>query len=959
MALRVRDRVLEVTTTTGTGGITLAGSITGFQSFASGVGNGNTTYYAIVHHDLQNYAQWEVGQGTLSGSSLSRDTVLDSSDGPGNKVNLSAGVKNVFVTVPGEQILMKDVQGRVFIGSGVINPTQDNMLYVDGDIKASGINVESGVIIQQSPTPSPSDNKLYNLGGTLYWGDNALSSGGELFNISASSGTADLSGDVLGINAGSGIFFNGGENVNISMSDLGNGSGQLTFDVPNASTDFLITAESGLNSISILQGSGISFVGENGIGVTLTDRTSPSGSGLPVLGGSGVITITGPDLSLFVQSAGSGIIIDGAGTVHATSGSVDASGIVQLTNTISDDATKALTPKAVNDAGYLSSFPITASEGLGHFDVTTVSGVASGILFKSGSNTTVTLSRAASGSGVITIDSTDTTFTVASGLVMDGDNVIRHEDTSTQASVNNTGNTFIQDVTLDEYGHITALNSASATGIGTRFMLGASDGLGNIQLEDGSGIYIVGGTNIDVTLSNADGGSGVITIDAPTAVGVSLVGSPTAASGGIAFFNGPTSIAYDSDITWDSGNLELGVSGSIRLDQITAPLSATQDRLYNIGGNLTWNGNNLLGGSTGGAPTTQGSPTPGGSGVAFYTGTNTLGYDTGFTWDSGNNRLGINADGGDPHSTLHSYGSFATKVTPVGDSYSADDEHVILFENDNFVGTGTITLPASTTCTGRIYHIKNASTSPSGVLVQCSGAETFDGIDKREPLWVKGDVLSIVAGSGQWEVLNRDYTPLAAELLVSESGFRIPWRTSSVMGWGEVGYATASGMIETRTHDENGNVLWAGNHAEASSGAIEDGYKVRGFKILRDGDYHLSYNLVSKHRMSTYYDYCFVTVEGSFPRDMPTSTGTRLLRTSHSYQGLRGYDDDRLIQGNFIVPLHSGDCVRLRFTPSYTFFSHDEESFEFNGGIRSFAGTNHYAADNQLDTTRFTIRELR
>jgi hypothetical protein len=268
-------------------------------------------------------------------------------------------------------------------------------------------------------------------------------------------------------------------------------------------------------------------------------------------------------------------------------------------------------------------------------------------------------------------------------------------------------------------------------------------------------------------------------------------------------------------------------------------------------------------------------------------------------------------------------------------------------------------LPASTTCTGRIYHIKNASTSPSGVLVQCSGAETFDGIDKREPLWVKGDVLSIVAGSGQWEVLNRDYTPLAAELLVSESGFRIPWIASSVMGWGEVGYATASGMIETRTHDENGNVLWAGNSAEASSGAIEDGYKVRGFKILRDGDYHLSYNLVSKHRMSTYYDYAMVDVEGSFRRDMPTSTGTKLLRTMHSYLGRRGYDDDRLIQGNFIVPLHSGDCIRLRFTPLYTFFSHDEESFEFNGGIRSLAGSNHYVGDNQYNTTRFTIRELR
>ena len=36
-----------------------------------------------------------------------------------------------------------------------------------------------------------------------------------------------------------------------------------------------------------------------------------------------------------------------------------------------------------------------------------------------------------------------------------------HHDTSSQASVNNSGSTYIQDVTLDTYGHITALTSAA------------------------------------------------------------------------------------------------------------------------------------------------------------------------------------------------------------------------------------------------------------------------------------------------------------------------------------------------------------------------------------------------------------------------------------------------------------------------------------------------------------------
>ena len=48
MALVVKDRVKETTTTTGTGTITLAGAETGFQSF-SVIGDGNTTYLSLIH----------------------------------------------------------------------------------------------------------------------------------------------------------------------------------------------------------------------------------------------------------------------------------------------------------------------------------------------------------------------------------------------------------------------------------------------------------------------------------------------------------------------------------------------------------------------------------------------------------------------------------------------------------------------------------------------------------------------------------------------------------------------------------------------------------------------------------------------------------------------------------------------------------------------------------------------
>jgi hypothetical protein len=126
MALVVKDRVQETSTTTGTGTITLAGAVSGFQSF-SVIGNANTTYYAIVLG-----SEWEVGLGTytLSGTTLSRDTILESSNG-GTAVNFSAGTKNVFVTYPAEEAVYQDAT---------------NTAYAPQLGASNGLNVNNGTI---------------------------------------------------------------------------------------------------------------------------------------------------------------------------------------------------------------------------------------------------------------------------------------------------------------------------------------------------------------------------------------------------------------------------------------------------------------------------------------------------------------------------------------------------------------------------------------------------------------------------------------------------------------------------------------------------------------------------------------------------------------------------------------------------------------------------------------------
>jgi hypothetical protein len=131
MALVVKDRVQETTVTVGTISLVLTGAVSGFQSF-SAIGDGNTTYYAVVGG-----TEWEVGIGTYTalGTVLSRDTILESSNG-GTAVNFSAGTKNVFVTYPAEKGLYLDASGNAIALGTPASATLTN---------ATGLPLSTGV----------------------------------------------------------------------------------------------------------------------------------------------------------------------------------------------------------------------------------------------------------------------------------------------------------------------------------------------------------------------------------------------------------------------------------------------------------------------------------------------------------------------------------------------------------------------------------------------------------------------------------------------------------------------------------------------------------------------------------------------------------------------------------------------------------------------------------------------
>jgi len=187
MPLVLADRVKETTTSTGTGTITLAGTVAGFQSF-SVIGDGNTTYYTIAG---QGNSEWEVGIGTytVSGTTLSRDTVLASSAGAPTKTNFSAGTKDVFVTYTAARSVNVNGSSIDTFGLGAV---QGDLLYA-----ASANNF---VLLPKSATAT---RYLANTGTTNnpQWDQINLANGVTGTLPIANGGTGNTSGDATTLNS--------------------------------------------------------------------------------------------------------------------------------------------------------------------------------------------------------------------------------------------------------------------------------------------------------------------------------------------------------------------------------------------------------------------------------------------------------------------------------------------------------------------------------------------------------------------------------------------------------------------------------------------------------------------------------------------------------------------------------------------------------------------------------------
>lgn len=106
------DRVQETTTTTGTGTLVLGGATTGCRTFNAAFTNGTTVYYTID----DGVGNWEVGSGVIGTGTLTRSTVLSSSNA-GGLVTFAAGTKIVWCDAPAAAFTTAAITGGAIDGA--------------------------------------------------------------------------------------------------------------------------------------------------------------------------------------------------------------------------------------------------------------------------------------------------------------------------------------------------------------------------------------------------------------------------------------------------------------------------------------------------------------------------------------------------------------------------------------------------------------------------------------------------------------------------------------------------------------------------------------------------------------------------------------------------------------------------------------------------------------------------
>ena len=369
---------------------------------------------------MAGYTRQDTANNIANGNVIDADDFDAEYNAVENAFNASTGHKHDGSAGEGAPIEKVGPSQELVVSSTNVNPKTSNTLDLGTNLLQYKDGYFDGTVYQ--------DSAIVGVNAYMTLSDNEI-------DVSTGGLTLDAAGDIT-------LDADGGD---ILLKDAGTTFGTFT------NTGNNLVVKSGSTTSITLSGADATLAG------TLAVTGATTLNGAVTVSGSNNVTVNAGDVTL-----SSGDLIVG--------GAITSTGAIAANGGVNGNVTGTVSSISNHDTGDLSegsNLYHTTARARGAISVTDAGGdgslsynSTSGVITYTGPSAAQVRAHFSAGGGI----------GISNGS-------ISHSDTSSQASVNGSGRTYIQDITLDTYGHVTGLSTATETVVNTNTTYSAGGGL--------------------------------------------------------------------------------------------------------------------------------------------------------------------------------------------------------------------------------------------------------------------------------------------------------------------------------------------------------------------------------------------------------------------------------------------------------------------------------------------------